>query len=85
MFQSRAKPIAEGLATLGPTAEEYLIPAVPALTDIRVGGRRNVECMRCRMVTVEMVEALALAWEQWAFKVPFEVPVEFEFSEFLSG
>ncbi|KAA6408994.1 MAG: hypothetical protein FRX48_07338 [Lasallia pustulata] len=76
VFRSRAKPIAEAMATLGPGADEYLVPAVPALADIRVGGCRNLERMRCRMVTVEMVEALALAWEQWPFKVPL---TEFDF------
>lgn len=29
--------------------------------------------MRCRMVTGEMAEALAMAWDRWAFMVPLEL------------
>ena len=58
------------LAHAAPGAFEALTPRVPALRDPRKGGRRNLEDLRTRVLTTEMVYELALAWEKWPFKPP---------------
>ncbi len=68
LFIQPAQSIVQGLEQLGPGAAEALIPEVPALTDPRKGGRRNVEHLRVRMLTFEMLEGLTLAWDRWVFK-----------------
>jgi transcription factor 1 len=59
-----------GLKQLAPGAFEALVPRVPALQDLRKGGCRNIEDLRCRVMTPEMFYDLALAWEKWPFKPP---------------
>ena len=70
VFRAHAQPIREHLDNLGPGAAEALLAAVPAISDIRKGGRRNVKHMRSRMLTCEMAEQLAVAWDKWPFKPP---------------
>ena len=58
------------LAHAAPGAFEALTPQVPALRDLRKGGRRVLENFRVRNLSPEMVYELALAWEKWPFKPP---------------
>ena len=56
------------LNKLAPGAFEALTPKVPALRDPRKGGRRDIDFVRNRTLTPEMIHKLALAWDQWLFK-----------------
>ena len=49
-------------------AYEALVPNCPALTDPLKGGRRDVDSLRTRSLTPEMLWQLAMAWDQWLFK-----------------
>ncbi|KAI9769037.1 MAG: hypothetical protein M1835_006769 [Candelina submexicana] len=68
LFVQPKQSIAQGLNQLAPGAAEALIPEVPALTDPQRGGRTDVEQLRVRMLTFEMLEGLTLAWDKWVFK-----------------
>ena len=41
---------------------------VPALTDPRRGGERDMKDLRTRMLTPEMLHGMALAWDRWPYK-----------------
>lgn len=56
------------LNTIAPGAYEALVPKVPAIRDPRRGGRRDVESVRARTLTTEMLHGLAVAWDKWLFK-----------------
>lgn len=56
------------LNTIAPGAYEALVPKVPAIRDPRRGGRRDVESVRARTLTLEMLHGLAVAWDKWLFK-----------------
>jgi len=56
------------LNTIAPGAYEALVPKVPAIQDPRKGGRRDVESVRARTLTLEMLHGLAVAWDKWLFK-----------------
>ena len=56
------------LDTLAPGAFAALAPYAPAVTDPTKGGRRDVESVRVRILTIEMLWQLAMAWDQWLFK-----------------
>ena len=56
------------LDALAPGASKAVVPMVPEFRDPRKGGRRDVENLRVRTWTPEMLYKLALAWEQWPFK-----------------
>ena len=60
------------LDTIAPGAFEALVPQVPAIHDPRRGGRRDIESVRVRTVTPEMIHGLAVAWDKWTFKPPIE-------------
>lgn len=60
----------KSLAHAAPGAFEALTSQVPALRDLRKGGRRDLENFRVRNLTPEMVYELALAWDKWPFKPP---------------
>ena len=53
---------------LAPGAYEALSPKVPALRDPTKGGRRDIDFIRNRTLTPEMLHELAMAWDQWLFK-----------------
>jgi transcription factor 1 len=57
-----------GLDTLAPGAADDIVPLAPSLRDPKKGGRRNLEQLRVRMLTAEMIEELVVAWENWPFK-----------------
>ena len=60
------------LETIAPGAFEALVPQVPAIRDPRKGGRYDVDSLRARNATPEMIHGLAVAWDNWAFKPPIE-------------
>ncbi|CAI6338467.1 unnamed protein product [Periconia digitata] len=45
-----------------------LLDQVPALTDPKKGGRLNMNNLRVRMLTPEMIEGLCKAYHEWPFK-----------------
>ena len=61
---------AKHLNSVGPGAYQALLKHVSTFKDPRKGGRRDVESVRARTMTPEMLRELALAWDQWAFKPP---------------
>lgn len=60
------------LKTVAPGAFDALVPQVPAIRDPRKGGRYDIDSVRARTVTPEMIHGLALAWDKWVFKPPIE-------------
>lgn len=47
-----------------------LLAKAPSLTDPKKGGRLNLQQLRVRMLTVEMVEELCQAYREWPFRNP---------------
>ena len=60
----------KNLAQLAPGAFEALAPQVPEFHDPLKGGRHDLEDLRARSLTPDIVYRLALAWQKWAFKPP---------------
>ena len=58
------------LDTIGPGAYQALVKHAPSLQDPRKGGRRDIESVRARTMTPEMIRELAIAWDDWPFKPP---------------
>ncbi|KAH0536337.1 hypothetical protein FGG08_006791 [Glutinoglossum americanum] len=68
-FQPQPKQsILRGLNTLAPGAAAYITPLAPSLSDPKRGGRRNLDQLRVRMLTAEMIEEIVVAWENWPFR-----------------
>lgn len=70
LLGSKAPKSLKSLNTVGPGAYEALVPHVAAIRDPRKGGRRDVDSVRVRTMTPEMLHGLAVAWDNWAFKPP---------------
>lgn len=68
IFISRASPLPDSLNRLAPNAAKELIPAVPAVTDARKGGRMVPALVTTRMLTDEMLEGLLKAFMEWPFR-----------------
>ena len=68
LFGPRGIATLEHLNHIAPGAYEALVPKCPAVTDPHRGGRRDVESMRVRNLTPEMLWQLAIAWDEWLFK-----------------
>ena len=60
------------LKTVAPGAYEDLVPRVEELRDARKGGRRDLEGLRNRTLTPEMLWRLAMEWDQWTYKPEFK-------------
>ena len=60
------------LDTIAPGAFDALVPQVAAIHDPRKGGRRDIDSVRVRTATPEMIHGLAVAWDNWLFKPPIE-------------
>lgn len=58
----------KSLDFLAPGASAAMLRGVPALTDPRKGGERDLGELRMRTLTPEMMYGIALAWDNWAFK-----------------
>ena len=72
LFGPRGPASPKHLKTMAPGAFEALVPQVPAIRDPRKGGRYDVESVRVRTMTPEMLHGLAVAWDNWVFKPPIE-------------
>ena len=72
LFAPRGPATPKHLKTMAPGAFEALVPQVPAIRDPRKGGRYDVETVRVRAMTAEMIHGLALAWDNWVFKPSIE-------------
>jgi transcription factor 1 len=68
LYHSPALSIKSALERLAPNAAQDLIPAVPAFTDARKGGRLDSSKMPVRMLTPEMVDGLVRAFFEWPFR-----------------
>ena len=60
------------LDTIASGAFDALVPQVPAIHNPRRGGRRDIDSLRVRTATPEMIHGLAVAWDEWLFKPPIE-------------
>ena len=72
LFGPAGKTNLKHLKTIAQGAYEALVAQVPAIRAPRKGGRYDVESVRVRTVTPEMIHGLALAWDKWVFKPPIE-------------
>ena len=72
LFGPRGPTTLKHLKTLAPGAFEALVPRVPAIRDPRRGGRYDVESLRARALTTEILHGLAVAWDNWVFKPSIE-------------
>lgn len=72
LFGPRGQATLKHLKTIAPGAFEALVPQVPAIRDPRKGGRYDIDSVRVRAVTPEMIHGLAVAWDKWVFKPPIE-------------
>ena len=72
LFAPKSQATPKHLKTIAPGAFEALLPQVPAIRDPRKGGRHDVESVRVRTMTPEMIHGLAVAWDKWMFKPPIE-------------
>lgn len=72
LFAPTGQATLKHLKTIAPGAFEALVSQVPAIRDPRKGGRYDVESLRVRAVTPEMIHGLAVAWDNWTFKPPIE-------------
>lgn len=72
LFGPRGQATLKHLKTMAPGAFEALVPQVPAIQDPRKGGRYDIESVRARTVTLEIIHGLAVAWDNWVFKPPIE-------------
>jgi len=68
LFAPRGATTLKYLNYSAPGAYEALVPHAPAVTDPTKGGRRDVESVRIRNLTPEMLWQLAKAWDEWLFK-----------------
>jgi transcription factor 1 len=68
LYHSPALSIKSALERLAPNAAQDLIPAVPALTDARKGGRLDSGKMPVRMLTADMMRGLVAAFFEWPFR-----------------
>ena len=68
LFMARNQPLPSALDKIGVNAGKDLIPMVPAITDVRKGGRLNPDRVKTRMLTEEMVEGLVKAFFEWPFR-----------------
>ena len=67
MFFNPTQSVGDALNGIGPGAAKAIFPHCPSLRDPLRGGRRCVDQLRVRMLTVEMIGELAVAWEKWKF------------------
>ena len=72
LFGPRGQTTLKHLKTIAPGAFEALVPQVPAIRDPRKGGRYDIESVRIRAMTPEMIHSLAVAWDNWVFKPPIQ-------------
>ena len=69
LMESTPMSVVAALENLQHGAAE-LVTRAPSLTNPAKGGRRNLQQLRVRMLTVEMVEELCQAFRDWPFRSP---------------
>ena len=70
-LMSHKTPInAKFLDHVGPGAYKALVERAPSLVNPLKGGRHDLESVRTRTMTPEMLCELAIAWDEWPFKPP---------------
>jgi len=67
IFFNPAQSLADALNGMTPSAADALIPQCPSLHDPLRGGRRAVDQLRVRVLTLEMIRELTIALENWKF------------------
>ena len=72
LFGPAGQATFRSLDTIAPGAFDALVPQVPAIHNPRRGGRRDIDSVRVRTATPEMIHGLAVAWDEWLFKPPIE-------------
>ena len=60
--------VAAALDAMAPGAAEAIIPKAKSLRDPRRGGRMDLDQLRVRVLTPEMLQEIAVAWDGWLFK-----------------
>lgn len=86
LFSAKRRPVIEALNTFAVNAGQDLVPMVPAIYDIRKGGRLNPKHVRAKMLTDEMVEGLVKAFFEWPFRPQtWELTAAIESAEAAGG
>ncbi|KAL9117850.1 MAG: hypothetical protein Q9187_005606 [Circinaria calcarea] len=67
-FINPGQNVRTALNSLALGAADALIPQAPSLRDPRKGGRYDVDQLRVRLLTTEMLSELAVAWDKWPFR-----------------
>lgn len=68
LYAAKSKPVIEALDTFAVNAGQDLVPQVPAIYDVRRGGRLNPQRVSVRALTDGMVEGLVKAFFEWPFR-----------------
>ncbi|MCJ1402882.1 hypothetical protein MMC11_006103 [Xylographa trunciseda] len=68
LFTRAAVSIVPALDSMAPGAADAIIPNAPSLRDPRRGGRMDLDQLRARVLTPEMLREIAVAWDGWLFK-----------------
>ncbi|KAL9096475.1 MAG: hypothetical protein Q9165_001472 [Trypethelium subeluteriae] len=68
LFVTPGQTLRKALETCAPGAADALIPQAPSVTDPTRGGRLDVDLLRVRLLTLEMVDELLKAWMDWPFR-----------------
>ncbi|MCJ1381486.1 hypothetical protein MMC17_004597 [Xylographa soralifera] len=67
-FATPGFSITAALDAMAPGAAEAIIPKARSLRDPRRGGRIDLDQLRVRVLTPEMLQEIAVAWDGWLFK-----------------
>ncbi|MCJ1286156.1 hypothetical protein MMC26_005501 [Xylographa opegraphella] len=67
-FATPGFSVGAALDAMAPGAAKAIIPKVPSLRDPQRGGRMDLDNLRVRVLTPEMLQEIAVAWDGWLFK-----------------
>ncbi|CAK4030716.1 Hypothetical predicted protein [Lecanosticta acicola] len=68
LYLRRGSSLPSVLEMIAPNASKDLLPDCKTIEDPRRGGRLNVEALKVRMLSTDMIEELVRAWFEWPFK-----------------
>ncbi|KAK7710052.1 hypothetical protein SLS57_008550 [Botryosphaeria dothidea] len=68
MFERTSATVSKALNSMRAGSPEIILPQVRAVHDPRRGGSLDVEDMRIRKLTPEMMDEIVDAWRSWAFR-----------------
>ena len=68
LFYRNAVSVSSALDSCAPGAADELLPHAPSVTNPAKRGRLDPGELRVRLLTLEMVEELLRAWENWPFR-----------------